>query len=346
MSFQTFSTLGDIFPLIQTVVLGSARGEPLLHPHFFEMLKFLKSKGIEVHTISNTTLINSEIAERLVKEGLDLLVISMEAASRNLYNQIRQGADLDTVIKNIQGLNRAKNRYPYLNRVLLKLVHLSSLDRISKELSKQLLHLKIDSLVNRLARLPMQLAMLFLPIRFAKKLTKPVLAINFVCMKDNIHELPDLVRLAGYLGVDFIILSPLGEVNGWSKGRSLDQANTQIDTYFHLAQRLGVKHNVKLITQQESCSLKHYDIAGASVISTTSKGLIKSCSDPWTSTYIRIQGDVYVCCRRFVIMGNIHQQDLRDIWNSPAYNEFRQRLASPEPPEECRRCPARAWIEI
>jgi len=350
MSSQTFSRLEDIFPLVQTVVLGFDSGESFLHPYFFERFRLLKAKGVMVRIISNATLLDSEMAKHLVKEGLDSLVISLEAATPNFYNDIREGAALATVVKNIRRLNRVKKRYPYLNRVLLMLLKLSglfSLDRVSKGFNRKLINLKVNSLVNRLAGLPMQLAMLFLPLRFSKKLTNPVLSINFTCMKQNIHELPSLVRLASHLGVDFIVLSALTEDNPWSRGRAVAWATLQTNSYFHAAQKISAQCGVKLVIQEENFSLKRYPLTQAHVgLTSLTKRLIKDCPDPWTSTYIRIHGDVHVCCYSPVEMGNINQQDFRDIWNSPAYNDFRQKLASPDPPEECRRCPLRRWIEI
>jgi len=76
------------------------------------------------------------------------------------------------------------------------------------------------------------------------------------------------------------------------------------------------------------------------------KRRVKNCRDPWNSVYITLEGNVQVCCMRPIIMGNIHQQDFRDIWDGPAYNEFRQKLASQDPPKQCRQCPIRNWIEI
>ncbi len=43
--------------------------------------------------------------------------------------------------------------------------------------------------------------------------------------------------------------------------------------------------------------------------------------------HILFNGDVVLCCmdwRREVILGNLHQQTIREIWNGEAYNNVRQ----------------------
>lgn len=36
--------------------------------------------------------------------------------------------------------------------------------------------------------------------------------------------------------------------------------------------------------------------------------------------------------------GSVHEVGVEPVWNSPAYQAFRDRLASEEPPEVCRSC--------
>ena len=37
-------------------------------------------------------------------------------------------------------------------------------------------------------------------------------------------------------------------------------------------------------------------------------------------------------------LGDATQQDLREIWNNPAYRDFRARLLSDAPPAPCQNC--------
>lgn len=81
-------------------------GEPLLAPHFFEMLHIMKKKhSREVVINTNGTLLNPENSYKLVKEGIDVLAISMDGI-KNLKS-IR-GIDIETITTGIKNINDAK----------------------------------------------------------------------------------------------------------------------------------------------------------------------------------------------------------------------------------------------
>ena len=50
-------------------------------------------------------------------------------------------------------------------------------------------------------------------------------------------------------------------------------------------------------------------------------------------------GDVMACCIPGTRIGNLHETSLRELWNGPAYREFRTRVNSDDPPDTCRNCP-------
>lgn len=86
-------------------------GEPLLHPQFFEMVKYAKQKGIKVIVSTNgTTLANNNVAEKLVKCGLDALKISIDAPDRETYKQIRKQDYFDKIVEGIDKISHSKRR--------------------------------------------------------------------------------------------------------------------------------------------------------------------------------------------------------------------------------------------
>jgi len=53
------------------------------------------------------------------------------------------------------------------------------------------------------------------------------------------------------------------------------------------------------------------------------------CPFPWRHLVVQWNGDVVPCCRDCngeAVLGNVQRQTLREIWNGPAYAEFRRRL--------------------
>lgn len=85
------------------------RGEPLLYPNLVEVVKYAKSKGIiEVMFNTNGYLLNLDIAHKLMKAGLDLIIFSIDDHRAIEYSKYRVGSDLGVVENNIRNLNVMK----------------------------------------------------------------------------------------------------------------------------------------------------------------------------------------------------------------------------------------------
>ncbi len=50
----------------------------------------------------------------------------------------------------------------------------------------------------------------------------------------------------------------------------------------------------------------------------------QSCYIGWIDVRIRVNGDVVPCDTCHWVMGNIHRHEIREIWNNPAYRDFRR----------------------
>ena len=60
------------------------------------------------------------------------------------------------------------------------------------------------------------------------------------------------------------------------------------------------------------------------------------------SNYVKIEpsGEVYPCCRgpRELLMGNVNDQPMAEIWNGDKYREFRRRMNAKDYPDVCSTC--------
>jgi MoaA/NifB/PqqE/SkfB family radical SAM enzyme len=86
-------------------------GEPfLLKKNTLQnMIGYAKEKGLtDVVLNTNGVLLNSEKATVLVESGLDALYVGIDAATPEIYAQIRVGGNLETVIHNIDTLLEIK----------------------------------------------------------------------------------------------------------------------------------------------------------------------------------------------------------------------------------------------
>ena len=83
-------------------------GEPFLHPGIFEMIQYAHQRKILVRLSSNLNRYSEEMAQRTVDAGLDSIIVSVDGASQESYQQYRRRGKLETVLRNLQYLVEAK----------------------------------------------------------------------------------------------------------------------------------------------------------------------------------------------------------------------------------------------
>ncbi len=84
--------------------------EPLLDPHFAEIVRYLKSRyGTRMMVNTNASLLKPELADLLVEIGFDLLLVSYHAGSASAYEELMTG-DIERVDEHLRYLQAAKRR--------------------------------------------------------------------------------------------------------------------------------------------------------------------------------------------------------------------------------------------
>jgi MoaA/NifB/PqqE/SkfB family radical SAM enzyme len=81
----------------------SGAGEPLLHPHIFRMIAYARARGAAVQIPSNGTLLcRPGVARGIVESGLNMLKISIDAATAQTYEAIRRQDCFDMIVEGIR----------------------------------------------------------------------------------------------------------------------------------------------------------------------------------------------------------------------------------------------------
>lgn len=287
MAWETFVSLLDGFPELKRLHLQGL-GEPMMHPRFFDMVRYGAERGIEVTTNSNLTLLNATRAQRLIESGLRTLYFSIDGATAETYERIRKRAHFERVTANLQGMLEARRR-------------LAS--------------------------------------------ATPRLQIVMVIMRQNLHELPDIVRMAHGWSADGVFVQHLSHDFGeptlpeeyrpmrdYIAAQSLAHEDPgRIEKYFgearQVAESLGITLRLPRTTP------KRYPDG------TTGRD---RCDWPWTGAYISYEGYMMPCCMVAtpdrMNFGKVTEHTLLSVWNGPEYNAFRDRLDSDTPPDICRSC--------
>jgi len=110
MSEETFeliySNLEHMNP-VPTIYFGGI-GEPLFHQHTLDWIARVKKLGARVELITNGLLLTESRINKLVKAGLDTLWVSIDGATPETYADVRIGSQLPRIIENLRSLARKR----------------------------------------------------------------------------------------------------------------------------------------------------------------------------------------------------------------------------------------------
>jgi MoaA/NifB/PqqE/SkfB family radical SAM enzyme len=118
MSLSVYEKISKHFHLAKNIHL-QGWGEPLLHSRLFEMVKIARDSGCEVSLTTNGVLLNPENSERLIREGVDIVAVSIAGARDETHEIIRCGSNFEKFMDNIKTLSALKAE---LRKVKPKLV--------------------------------------------------------------------------------------------------------------------------------------------------------------------------------------------------------------------------------
>lgn len=107
MPFEHYTQLIDQFDGLKELHLQGL-GEPMMHPRFFDMVRYAAERGIRVSTNSNLTLLSVRRAALCISSGLDAVSVSLDAASAPVFEKIRVKANFNKVVRNIDRLVAAR----------------------------------------------------------------------------------------------------------------------------------------------------------------------------------------------------------------------------------------------
>lgn len=106
LSLEQFKYRLEQLPKVRYInIIGN--GEPLMNPNFFEMLDLAGSKKIKVAITTNGTLLNENNIRRF-NNSLSSVHVSIDSPCPEKYGQIRRGAKLENVVKNLVRLRKLK----------------------------------------------------------------------------------------------------------------------------------------------------------------------------------------------------------------------------------------------
>ena len=97
--------------------------EPLLDPHIFERIRYLKDKGFRNLAIStNATLLNAEKRRLVLETGIETVIFSIDGVKKETHEKIRRGANFERVAENTQEIIRMRDREDFPTRFIVRFI--------------------------------------------------------------------------------------------------------------------------------------------------------------------------------------------------------------------------------
>ncbi|HEY3180825.1 MAG TPA: radical SAM protein [Casimicrobiaceae bacterium] len=82
-------------------------GEPMVHPHFFEMVEHFCAGGGQLKIETNGHYLSPENCGRLQRLGVKAVQVSIDGASRETFNRMRVLGEFRTAVEGARNLHRA-----------------------------------------------------------------------------------------------------------------------------------------------------------------------------------------------------------------------------------------------
>ncbi len=260
-------------------------GEPTLHPHFLDIVEYIRKKGIDCWVNTNFLLINEEIAKRFIELEVGLIDVSLWAATPKTYAKTHPSktkVDFDKIIKTLKFIGKEKERLGK-QKPIIRIYNVIFNMNYSEleEMIKVALDVKAD-----------KIQFVFLePIP-----TKT----DFLLINEEQRE--ELIKICKRIEDHIVETKGSEDVYKDDSGRTIEITNFTKN----FIRQLNKKEVTKGVYDEEIVN----EIP---------------CYVGWVFARIMADGSVVPCLKAHKMpLGNVNKQSFKEIWNSEEYKKFRQ----------------------
>jgi len=91
-------------------VITLTGGEPFLRKDIFELIKYAAQRKLVIEAVSNGSLIDEGLADKIIISGLNNIAISLDGAVESTHDNIREDGSFNKAIKALGSLAKAKKK--------------------------------------------------------------------------------------------------------------------------------------------------------------------------------------------------------------------------------------------
>ena len=107
-------------------IIFHVQGEPLLHPHLPEMIRYAHDHKLFTMLSTNAQLLTPAIAEALIEAGLDRIIVSIDGLTEQTYSHYRVGGNLERALAGMRSLADCKKKKGFGPEIVMQCLYLKS----------------------------------------------------------------------------------------------------------------------------------------------------------------------------------------------------------------------------
>ena len=186
----------------------------------------------------------------------------------------------------------------------------------------------------------------FIILQKEQNASKPAVSLWFTAMRENLHELPGLIELAGKNGVPEVYLQRLVYFEqglAHSKQALFRRSSAEELAIVRQAEQMCKERGIRFNAAGSATPME-------SLVRDFGERPWSGCRRPYSLTYITSSGNVLSCCfapfghrsaKEYYeerVLGNVFQEPIEAIWHGPRYEAFRRAFESEHPARHCSQC--------
>ena len=264
-------------------------GEPLFHVKTVEWIRRIKQElGVKVELITNGTILTEKKSRELIDAGLDVLWVSLDGATPEGFEDVRLGAELPVILENLRRLHK---------------------------------------------------------MRGGGHFPKPEIGVAFVAMKRNINDLPKIIKLGHTFGARYYSVSNVQPATAEMQADrlynrtmsniaylpspmlpklSLPKMDFNEETQAALTEAFNSGCNVSFAGNNWGGANDVCNFVESGTMSIAWTGEVSPCWPLMHTHMSYLHGKPRLSKKH--IIGNVRESLLEDIWLSPEYVAYRERL--------------------
>ncbi len=110
-------------------------GESFYNKNLVQMIEYAKSKGVlDIMLHTNGTVMNEELAEQIIKSGLDRIIFSLDSITKEIYEKIRINAKFEDTVEKVKTFYRIREKlHAYKPVIRISMVRMKENDHEAKD---------------------------------------------------------------------------------------------------------------------------------------------------------------------------------------------------------------------